>query len=210
MRRIVTLLAAIAGLAAPSGAHAEDAVDWRPLIRALASKGAVEAAFTERRFFSIRREPAILRGVLRISPVRGLSLQYTFPEASVLIIDSLGLVQRDKDGRERSMAPGERESGAMAALLSVMRFDAAALAPLFDIRAETRGGEWTLEFTPRNPGSSPAFGAITVRGRGTEVAHLEIRRSAALRIEIDIGEARSGVVFTSSELRAYFRRTGAP
>jgi hypothetical protein len=210
MRRLVTLLAAIAGLAAPGGAHAEDSGDWRPLIGALASKGAVEATFTERRFFSIRREPAVLRGVLRISPVRGLSLQYTYPEASVLIVDARGLIQRDKDGRERSMAPGARESGAMAALLSVMRFDAAALAPLFDIRAETQGGEWTLSFTPRNPGGGPAFGAITVRGRGTEVAHIEIRRSASLRIEIDVGEARSGVVFTTSELRDYFRRTPAP
>lgn len=179
---------------------------WKPLLDALAAKGAIEAKFTERRFFTFRREPTVLKGVIRVSPEKGLSLQYVEPEATMVIVDAAGLIIRDRNGREHEMAAGSRAAGAIAALLPVMRFDLDALAPSFDIRATRDVAGWRIEFTPRDPDAARALGSIAVSGSLTDVAHLEFRRSATQRIEIDVGETRSGVVFTPDELSRYFRR----
>jgi hypothetical protein len=188
-------------LLSPGAGEAE----WRPLVDSLASKGTVRAAFTERRFFPFRREPMLLKGVLRISPERGLSLEYTSPEESVLVADEAGLVLRERDGRTREMPARSREAGAIASLLPIMRFDLAALYPRFLVRAFRTGAEWRFEFTPRDPEAARALGAITVGGAGTDVLRLVFRRSASQRVEIDVGETRTGEPFSAADLKLFFR-----
>ena len=209
MRPLLHALAALAlaGAADPGRVltQADLAGEWKPLVAALAGKGPIEAPFTERRYFPFRREPTVLRGVLRISPERGLSLQYTSPEPSLLIADASGLMLRDAKGRSRTMAPGAREAGAISSLLPIMRFDMPALLPLFTIRALRTDQGWQFEFTPSDPSVSGSLGTITVLGTGTDVRHLEFRRSASQRVEIDVGETRSGVAFTASEQAQFFR-----
>jgi len=103
------------------------------------------------------------------------------------------------------MAPGSREAGAIASLLPIMRFDMPALMPRFVVRALRTGEGWQFEFTPADPAASGALGTITVAGAGTDVRHLEFRRSASQRVEIDVGETRAGVAFTASEQAQFFR-----
>jgi hypothetical protein len=179
--------------------------EWRPLIAALASKGALQADFTESRFFPFRREAMVLRGVLRISPERGLSLQYTFPESEILVADAEGLLLRDDRGRSRSISASSREGGAIASLLPIMRFDLPALFPAFVVRARRGAEGWQFEFTPRESGDAGSLGTITVCGSGADVRHLEFRRSASQRVEIDVGETRAGAAFTPAELARFFR-----
>jgi len=188
-------------LLAPGQAEAQ----WRPLIDSMAAKGTVVAPFTERRFFPFRREPMVLSGVLRISPERGLSLEYMQPEESVVIADSAGLLLRDREGRTREMPSGSRGPGAVASLLPIMRFDLAALYPRFAIRAYGSSAAWRLEFEPRDPEAARALGAITVAVAGTSVVHLEFKRSSSQRIEIDVGEARTGAPMSAAELARFFR-----
>jgi hypothetical protein len=187
-------------LLAPGAEEAQ----WRPLIDALAAKGAVQAPFTERRFFPFRREPMVLKGVLRISPDRGLSLQYTDPEASVLIADPSGLFLRTSDGRTRELPSGSRETGAIASLLPIMRFDLAALYPRFAIRARRTGPDWVFEFTPHDSDVAGSLGTISVGGTGSDVRHLEFKRSSSQRIEIEVGETRTGVLFSPDEVKRFF------
>ncbi len=200
-------LAAAAGAADPGAVltPGEAAGPWSALVGALGSKGPVRATFTERRFFPFRREPAVLEGVLRFSPDRGLSLQYTSPQPGVMIADAAGIVIRDAGGRPREIASGSREAGAIASLLPIMRFDLPALYPRFVIRARQAGGQWSFEFTPRQTGAGEALGTITVTGSGTDVRHLEFRRSESQRVEIEVGETRSGVPFAPGEISQYFR-----
>jgi hypothetical protein len=179
--------------------------EWKPLIDALAAKGTVVAPFVESRHFTFRREPLVLKGVIRISRERGLSLQYTGPQPSVMIADSSGLLLRDPDGRSRELPSGSRETGAIAALLPIMRFDFGALYPRFEIHARRTGADWTFEFTPRDPEAARSLGEISVGGTGFDVHHLEFRRSASQRIEIEVGETRSGEPFAPAELRQFFR-----
>lgn len=205
---------ALAALALAAAAHAApDAGDvltagslgeWKPLVAALAAKGAIEATFTESRYFPFRREPTLLRGVLRISPEKGLSLQYTDPEPNIMVADSQGLVLRDAKGRSREMAAGSREAGAIASLLPIMQFDLAALFPRFTVRARRADPGWTFVFTPIGSGSD-SLGVVSVAGSGTDVRRLAFRRSASQRVEIEVGDTHTGVAFTAAELARYFR-----
>jgi hypothetical protein len=179
--------------------------EWRPLVESLAGKGAVRAEFTERRFFPFRREAMILGGVLRISPERGLSLEYTSPERSVLIADAAGLLLRDAGGRTREVPSGSRSLAAIESLLPIMRFDLAALYPSFVIRATRSGPEWTFDFKPRDPEAAASLGSITVAGEGTDVRRLEFRRSATQRVEITVGRTEAGAAFTPAEIKEFFR-----
>jgi len=179
--------------------------EWRPLLAALAAKGALQASFTELRFFPFRRDPTVLKGTLRISPERGLSLQYVGPEASVLVADSSGILLRDSAGRSSPMPADSRQAGAIASLLPIMRFDLPSLFPRFDIRALRTGDNWRFEFSPRDPAAASALGTITVVGTGEDVRHLEFKRSERQRIEIEVEGTRSGITFTQAELRDYFR-----
>jgi hypothetical protein len=178
---------------------------WSRLAAALASKGNIEAPFTEFRHFPFRRQPTVLHGVLRISREGGLSLQYTDPDPSVLIADSAGLIFRDGRGRSHELAAGSDEAGPIESILPIMRFDLPALFPDFDVRAQRTGGDWQLEFTPRSARAAQSLGTVTVRGSGEEVRHLEFRRSGSQRVEIDVGDARTGVSFSAAERARFFR-----
>jgi hypothetical protein len=190
-----------ADILTPEGAAGE----WKPLIGALASKGPMQANFTEHRYFPFRREPMVLKGVLRISPERGVSLQYTDPEPNILIADPKGLILRDRGGHSREISAASREGGAIASLLPIMRFDLPALFPRFVIRAQRTDGGWQFEFTPRDVDAARSLGSITLSGTGTEVRHLEFKRSASQRVEIEVDQTRSGTVFTPEEQARFFR-----
>jgi hypothetical protein len=179
--------------------------EWKPLIAALAGAAPIQATFTERRFFPFRSEPTLLQGILRISPEHGLSLQYTHPEANVMIADAAGLVLREPGGRSREMPSGSREAGAIASLLPIMRFDLQALLPRFAVRAWRTGTNWRFEFTPRDPGAARALGSVIIDGSGTGVQHLQFRRSASQRVEIEVGTTLTGVTFTPADLKLFFR-----
>jgi hypothetical protein len=201
-------LAAVARAAPDAGAILTPegaAGEWRPVIGALAAKGPFQATFTEERYFPFRRDPMLLRGVLRISPEHGVSLQYTAPEPNVLIADENGLIIRDGNGRSREISAASREGGAIASLLPIMRFDLPALFPRFIIRASHTDSGWQFEFTPRDAGASSSLGTITLIGSGAEVRHLEFKRSASQRVEIEVGDTRAGAVFTPAEKAQFFR-----
>jgi hypothetical protein len=178
---------------------------WKPLIATLASKGTVVADFTEKRYFPFHRGPTTLRGVLRIVPGRGLSLQYTEPEPSVLIADADGLLLKDKEGREQGLPSDSRESGAIASLLPIMSFDLPALYPRFVIRAHRTDSGWRFNFTPRDPDVARSLGDIAIGGTATDVNHIEFKHSASTRVEIEVGAARSGGELSPADLKEFFR-----
>lgn len=206
----VAVLASAAGMrAANDGAVVLDVAsglgDWKPIVDSVAGKGAVVAQFTESRFFPFRFRPTVLHGVLRLSPDRGLSLQYTDPDHYVLIADAHGILVREADGRTREPPSGSHESGAVAALLPIMRFDLAALSSSFVIRGIRAGETWTLTFTPRESGIADTLGEISVSGDRSGVRHLEFKRSPSQRVEIDVSQSTAGAVFDPRELASYFR-----
>jgi hypothetical protein len=199
------LRAAVPAAPGPELTIGENDAAWRPLFVALAAQGGVYSTFTEHRWFSVRKEPVVLRGELRHSADRGLSLRYMKPEEQVLVVDARGLLMRSADGRTRSMAADPRAPRIDAALLPVLRFDLPALVKLFSLRAARDGEDWRLDFAPRTPELARSLSTLVVEGTGESVRRLEFRRSAKQRVEVLIEETRIGVTFTPEEEKRFFR-----
>ena len=214
MRRLLLILlwpalplAAVEPLPAsgPVIASGASAAAWQPLFAALAAQGSIWSAFTEHRWFPFRKTPVLLKGEMRFSPSRGLSLEYREPEVRTIIADDRGLAMRDARGRTREVPPDPRATGPTTALLPIMRFDLPALEQRFEVHGARNGGTWRLDFVPRDPGLARTLGTIIVSGEGTSVRELEFLHSPKERVEIQITEARTGVHFTPEEVRRFFR-----
>ncbi len=179
--------------------------EWRWLFSALAAKGATYSTFTENRHFAARKNPVVLQGEMRLIPDTGLSLRYTEPEETLTVIDTRGLLLRDAKGRARQIKAGTRDAGLVTALLPVMRFDIGELFNQFTVHAARDAGDWRFDFVPLNKKLAEALGAIVVTGAGTDIKTLSFNTSPKLRVEVLVGETKSGMTFTEAELQNYFR-----
>jgi hypothetical protein len=179
---------------------------WRDLAGAFAQRPAtIVSDFEERRWFSFKKTPTVLRGVARISAERGLSLQYAGSEPRTVIVDERGIIVRE-GGRDTVPPADPRAAAANTALLYLLRFDLARLTESFELFGERDGNAWRLAFVPRAEPVRRALGHIAVAGEGPRVRRIELRRSATQRVEIVIEPPRSeGVPFTAEELRQFFR-----
>lgn len=178
---------------------------WRPLFVALAAQGSIWGDFTENRWFLFRKKPVVLKGEMRLSPTRGLSLCYREPEVRTVIADAKGLAVRDAQGRTREIPPDPRATGPVTALLPIMRFDLDGLERAFTLKGARDGGAWRLEFVPRDPVLARALGTILVWGEAARVQRMEFRHSPKQRVEILVERARYGASFTPEEEQRYFR-----
>jgi len=190
--------------AAP-GSVITDAGDWHWLFSAIAAKGNTYSTFTENRTFSARKDLVVLTGEMRLIPATGLSLHYITPENTLTIIDTRGLYSRDAKGRVHETKAGTRNAGLVAALLPVMRFDEENLFKNFIIHAARDGGDWRFDFVPRDAKLAAALGSITVTGAGTEIQRLAFNASSKVRVEVIVGETKTGVTFSDDDLKKYFR-----
>ena len=177
---------------------------WSDLAGTFAHNPDTAADFTERRFFPFKKEPVELKGEVRVSTARGLSLHYTAPEERTVILDARGVLIRGAAG-EKAPPADPRASAANEALLHVLRFDFAALEKDFELYGRRDGAEWTLALVSRTEALRRSVGRITVAGDAATVRHIEIRRTAKQAIEIRIAAPRPPAPFTAEELARFFR-----
>jgi len=177
---------------------------WGDLLEGFAHQPDTATDFTERRFFPFKKEPVELKGEARVSATRGLSLHYTAPEESTVILDAKGLLNRTA---AKDQTPPADPGAAIvnAALLNILRLDLAALAKDFALYGRREGAAWTLVLVPRSEKMRDGLGRITVEGEAHTIRRIEIRRTAAQAIEIVIAPPRPPAVFTADELRKFFR-----
>lgn len=207
-------LALLLILFGPAGAAAPDllvnpehrlppaAPAWRDLCDAFARNPDTTADFTERRFYSFKKDPVALTGEVRISPTRGLSLHYTAPEVRTVILDAQGMLIRTPTG-EKAAPSDPRATAANDALRNILRFDFAALEKDFELYGRRDGETWSLALVPRSAG----LRRIMVAGEGATIRRIEIHRTARQIIEISIAAPRPAAAFTLEELQRFFRPT---
>jgi outer membrane lipoprotein-sorting protein len=183
---------------------APDAPAWRDLVEKFAQQPDTTADFEERRVFPFRREPVVLKGEVRVSRPRGLSLHYTAPEEHTIVFDDRGMIVRDPAG-QKAPPPDPRANVANEALLLVLRLDFAALAKGFELYGRREGDAWSLGLVPRDEAVKRAIGDIHVGGENATVRRIELRRSAKQHITILIEAPRSTATFTAEELARFFR-----
>ena len=177
---------------------------WSDLIDDFARNPDITADFSERRFFSFKKEPVELQGEVRVSATRGLSLHYTTPENRTVILDAEGVLVRAAAG-EKAPPADPRAAAANAALLHILHFDFAALEKDFALYGQREAGMWTLALVPRTEALRRSVGRITAAGEGATIRHIEIRRSAKQAILILIEPPKPPAAFTAEELKRYFR-----
>lgn len=178
---------------------------WRDLFAQLAPQKTRRSKFEERRIFPFRNTPIVLKGEIRISPDRGLSLSYLEPKPQVMIMDQKGVLLRDEQGRQRSAPADSRADAATSALFQILRFDLAALAKTFVIHGRRDAPAWTLGFEPRDPQLSGLIGSIIVQGENGRVDRISLVKSEKQRIEISISDTHDDVTFEPEELKRFFR-----
>jgi hypothetical protein len=215
MRRLITVLAAallapLAGageadpLVAPAHRVGPEDPAWRDLAAAVRGRLPVTADFTESRWFSFKKAPTALRGEARVSLERGLSLHYVFPQERTVVIDDRGVLVRSAAG-DASPPEDPRASAAHLALLHALRLELRALAGEFELYGVRTGADWTLALVPKEGALGRTLGRIAIEGEGSSIRRIELRRSAAQRVEILIAPPRSGAAFTGEEIRRFFR-----
>jgi glycosyltransferase involved in cell wall biosynthesis len=183
---------------------APGAPEWTDLVAVFAHKGDTMTEFTERRFFPFKKAPVELRGEVRFSSERGLSLHYLAPEERTVILDAQGLLIRA--GADEKAAPADpRARAASEALLHILGFEVGALDRDFEIYGRRAGAGWSLALVPRTDQLRRGVGVITVAGEGAVVRSIELRHSARQYIEIVNAPPRPAAAFTADEARRYFR-----
>jgi hypothetical protein len=179
--------------------------EWTDLVQAFAASPDVTAEFTERRFFSFKKAPTVLRGEVRVSRAHGLSLNYLEPEKRTVIVDDMGMLIRTESG-QRSPSTDPRATAANQALLNILRFDFVALERAFELNGRREGTAWSLVLVPRATDLKRSTGVIAVAGDGAAIRRIEIRRGAKNSIEISIEPPRPPADFTPEEMARYFRK----
>ncbi len=183
---------------------AAGASGWSDLVATFSNQPDTTADFSERRFFPFRKDPVALRGEVRISTARGLSLRYLEPESRIVILDDQGMIVRSETGEQG--APMDPRAGpANAALRHILRFDFNALEADFELYGRRDADQWTLALVPRSAELRRGIGRITVTGDATTVRRIELRRSARQYIEILINAPRPREPFSPDDVKKFFR-----
>jgi hypothetical protein len=189
----------------PSPIDAANDPAWRSLLARLANGGARAAPFEERRYFPFLRLPVLLAGEIRLSPGRGLSLDYRSPDPRIVIVDSLGLIVRDPRGAGFTAASGGREQAATALLLNVVRFDVPELQKTFAFSGRRLGDAWELFLQSRDPSASAGLSSISLSGTGASLSRIDLIVSPRQHVEILIGPSPGDARFSAGDLARYFR-----
>lgn len=212
-RLFVGLLISLAFTA--RGADDEGAVDlkdrippnaegWLDLVQQFSRRADILTTFVEYRFFPFKKQPTVLSGEVRISPLLGLSLRYTTPEERLVIFDQKGMLVRDAAGGQIP-PPDPRATLMSGAMFHILRFDLLALANDFELSGERSNLAWKVVLVPRDETLRRALGQIQVEGEAETVRRIEIRRSAKQHIDILIDRPPAPATFSAGELQRYFR-----
>lgn len=192
------------GLVNPAHRLVPTAPEWSGLIGEFAHKPDTAADFTERRIFPFKKEAVELKGEVRVSTKRGLSLHYMAPEERIVILDAQGVLIRAPAG-EKAPPPDPRATAANEAMLHILQFDFVALDKDFELYGERKDDSWTLVLVPRTEALRRSIGRMTVAGTGAAISRIELRRSAKQAILIQIDPPRPAAAFTDEELKRFFR-----
>jgi hypothetical protein len=183
---------------------APDDPGWSQLAGELRGQSSVVADFAEKRWFSFKRTPTVLRGEVRISAEHGLSLHYLDPEEQIVIIDGRGSLLRSASG-DRALPADPSAGAANFALLHLLRLDLGMLEADFELYGRRTATSWTLALVPRADELRRSLGRVTMEGEGSAVRRIELRRSATQRVEITVMPPRPAAAFTPQDILRFFR-----
>lgn len=167
--------------------------------------------FVENRRMGIIKKPVELTGTMRYSRKAGLSIAYESPKPRVLIIDDVGLIERQPDGRERRIASTDRPELAVLTniYLNLLRGKPAGLFSACEVYFFGNASGWQLGLIPKDESLRRHTGRVLIGGTGREIAQISNLLENGDRRTLRLSKSEIDAKFNSSIIQSYFR-TNAP
>lgn len=163
--------------------------------------------FVEQRRMGIFKKPVELSGTMRYSRKAGLSIAYEQPKPRVLIIDDVGLIERQPDGRERRLAVTDRPELAVLTeiYLNLLRGKPAGLFSASEVYFMGNASGWQIGLIPRDASLRKHTGRVLIGGSNREIAQISNLLENGDRRTLRLSKSEIDAKFNSSIIQSYFR-----
>lgn len=183
----------------------------RSVFTRLAEADTAVIPFVENRRMGIIKKPVELTGTMRYSRKAGLSIAYESPKPRVLIIDDVGLIERQPDGRERRIATTDRPELAVLTTiyLNLLRGKPAGLFGACEVFFIGNASGWQMGLIPKDESLRRHTGRVLIGGGAREIAQISNLLENGDRRTLRLSKSEIDAKFSSSIIQSYFR-TNAP
>ena len=167
--------------------------------------------FVENRRMGIMKKPVELSGTMRYSRKAGLSIAWEQPKPRVLIIDDIGLIERQPDGRERRIAANDRPELAVLTdiYLNLLRGKPAGLFNVCEVYFMGNAASWQIGLIPKDESLRRHTGRVLIGGGGREIAQISNLLENGDRRTLRLSKTEIDAKFNSAVIQSFFR-TNAP
>lgn len=182
-------------------------VALRNVFTRLAEADTAVIPFVELRRMGIFKKPVELSGMMRYSRKAGLSIAYEQPKPRVLIIDDVGLIERQADGRERRISATDRPELAVLTeiYLNLLRGKPAGLFGACEVYFSGNANAWQIGLIPRDASLRRHTGRVLIGGSGREIAQISNLLENGDRRTLRLSKSEIDAKFSSSIIQSYFR-----
>ena len=179
----------------------------RSIFSRLAEADTAVIPFVENRRMGIIKRPVELTGTMRYSRKAGLSIAYETPKPRVLIIDDVGLIERQPDGRERRLAVTDRpELGVLTNIyLNLLRGRSAGLFGACEVYFSGNASAWQMGLIPKDESLRRHTGRVLIGGAGREIAQISNLLENGDQRTLRLSKSEIDAKFSSSIIQSYFR-----
>ncbi len=170
-RFFVLFVAALAPTALVFGQPGSNSTsELNRLMKALAGRETLEAAFTETMRISVLTEPIVLRGTLKYRAPDFLRKQVLFPRPQTFVIDGDLLTANDPVQGERRISLREHPQlrAFVESIRATLAGDLAGLRKYYKMTFQGNEQEWKILLLPRDELLARALPIIELQGRGAE------------------------------------------
>lgn len=184
----------------------------RNVFNRLAEADTAVIPFIETRRMGIIKRPVELTGTMRYSKKAGLSIGYEHPKQRVLIIDDVGLIERQPDGRERRVAKGDRPELTILTdvYLNLLRGRPVGLFGVCEVYFLGDSKGWQIGLIPKDDSLRRHTGRVLIGGAGREIAQIaNLLENGDTRM-LRLSKSEIDAKFSPSVFQSYFRTTTPP
>ena len=179
------------------------------VFRRLAHDQAAMMPFTETRQFAISNKPVRQTGVLRSSKEHGLSRADEGAKPRILIVDSIGLIERQPGGHERqvSVADHPELAGLTELYLNLLRGNSDQLFDFAEVYFAGTVHGWQLGLLPKDAAVAKRTGRVIIDGSAREMHRIDNILPNGDTRTLELGAVDRNPKFTPETVNAYFRGT---
>ncbi|MBS0660888.1 MAG: outer membrane lipoprotein carrier protein LolA [Verrucomicrobia bacterium] len=181
----------------------------RSVFNRLAEADTAVIPFIETRRMGIIKRPVELTGTMRYSKKAGLSIAYEQPKPRVLIIDDIGLIERQPDGRERRIAKNDRPELTVLTdvYLNLLRGRPVGLFGVCEVYFLGDSKGWQIGLIPKDDSLRRHTGRVLIGGAGREIAQIaNLLENGDTRM-LRLSKSEIDAKFSPSVFQSYFRTT---